>query len=211
MEITPEEYLYDPDRIFGGRDIRARDTRTDETIVRQPRVESTRVIEESSKVRTIAPVTEIPFIKKQTHLEPSRDSEFFFTFDCVELDPGEEHVLVTTMETMNNQRTIFRWIGMEQQDGLIPSGIEVTVRIDGDKVKYLAQPSLSGLQTVQTPTGIDISGIPFCFHNTLLEVIDRRTVTIDVTNTDQIATRRVCVGTWGWIESVTRFSEAVWH
>jgi hypothetical protein len=91
-------------------------------------------------------------------------------------------------------------------------------RIDGELVKYLCDPvrapaggsAYPAERTVETPTSIDIDRIFTGFHNVLLEVQDEKNVCFFVTNYAP-AVRYVCVQIWGWVDNVTRVSEAVFH
>jgi hypothetical protein len=227
IDITPEERLYDPDKILGSRDTRAKIEPTKKTIVSRPRLESTEMIETTQKVRPIAPKSELPFRRRQAHLDLSRDAEVLYVNECVEVDEAtrDEYgniVPVQTelfcFDTWQYTRTLIREVSWTIKDGLEPPGLTLGFQVDGEVVKYLADPRRAAWpgagyapeRTVVTPTSIDIDHIPTGFHNVLLEVDDKKNVCIFITNSIP-AVRFVCVHIWGWIESQTRMGEQVWH
>ena len=125
-----------------------------------------------------------------------------------------------TFDTFPTMRTIVKWIKLTTFDGLIPSGIQVDITLQGDPVKTICQYEDSGAhlipvpvgfppqQTAATPSAINIDAIPDAFSNTLLEISDRQTVEFRGFN-QLLAARKVQASMWGWLETITRLSESV--
>lgn len=227
-DITPQEILYDPTRILG-RGIRARLIPTGETMLNQPRVEAERMIQLD---RTDCPTTQAPFecpppfsqlpvIKKQTHLEPSRDAEIFRRDGCVDVPASVDGVVpgvatVMSFDTFINLDTIIKWTQMLVYDALCPSLVTVTFRQDGAPLKWMASSSGSTVgsnsntyTTVSSQGGQDLQCIPD-FQNTLIEIVDRHHIDVVASNLAMVD-RKVEVCLWGWIESVTMWNQAVKH
>lgn len=215
VDETPEEVLTDLDRIFSRGLSLIRNT-SGQTVLHEPRVEGTGYSEQQ-RIDDCAPPSQLPYIKKQIHLEPSRDSETLFVACDADIQ-AESTLTVVSFETFNNLRTILRWIDLKIYDALIPSGITLEVQVDCQPVKSVAYPNVScgagsGCPTfssgsVTTPTAIDITKLPKDFHNFLYEITDRHQVELIVRNTS-LVDRRVSVTLWGWIESVTAWDNAV--
>lgn len=221
---TPEEILYDPTRILG-RGHRARMIPSGEMQLRQPRVESERITEISRPdcppttmpFECPPPFSQLPVIKKQIHLEPSRDSEVFFQEGTVDV-PANGTATIMSFDTFPTLRTMIRWTGMTIFDALCPSLLTVQIRIEGQPMKWVAMPqgSVVGSSGEITPGlvtaagSIDMSCLPPNFHNTLVEITDRRFVDAIATNTAPVD-RRVRLCLWGWIESICAWDQAVRH
>jgi hypothetical protein len=62
----------------------------------------------------------------------------------------------------------------------------------------------------QTPSGVALGSVPVAFENTLLEIVDRHSVSIRLTNLIG-AWRVMCVVVHGWIEPMTEMGETVFH
>lgn len=221
IDHTPQEILYDPTRIMG-RGIRARLIPTGETVLHQPRLEAEAMIElnrgdcEPSTAPFLCPppFSQLPYIKKQIHLEPSRDAEIFFTSMCVDV-PANGTASVLFFDTWNNLRTFIKHTDLTIFDALCPSGLTVEFRVDGAPVKWTADPKGSTVGTmgivpgtITSPGSQDVSCLPEDFHNTLQEITDRHHIEAVATNTEPVDRRiRLCL--WGWIESVTMWDQAV--
>ena len=48
-------------------------------------------------------------VKRQIHLDPSRDAETIYLSCCADL-PANQSIVVLAFETFNNLRTLIRWI-----------------------------------------------------------------------------------------------------
>jgi hypothetical protein len=138
INVTPQEELFDPTRILGGRDMFYTTTPTGETVLLQPRLEGRLNIEKVRKIRPIAPITEIPFHRLQAHLDPSRDAEYFYYFKCCNVDPEGSCILTPPIETFANHRTIIRTIELVPIDGFGGIGGTVEFLVDGRPVKHAA-------------------------------------------------------------------------
>lgn len=228
IDHTPAEILYDPRRILAGRTERVTTTPTGETILRQPRVESGRNVEveescipEPAPFLCPAPPSQLPYTKRQIHLDPSRDAEIFYYRGVADIPAGSPSspasATVLSFETFNNLRYVVRWIGNYVFDALVPSALVTEIRVEGTARKIFAVTTTtaslnpyepSKFTTVATPTSVDMQCVPSYFHNMLLEITDRRKVDVVVTNVAP-ADRRVIVCLWGWIESITVWDESV--
>jgi len=224
IDITPDEILYDPDRILS-RGVQVRRTPTGETVLREPRVESEGIQEESrsSCPPTTPPFTcpppfsQLPVVKKQIHLEPSRDAEIIFVEGSAYVPPSST-ATVLTFETIPNLRTIIRWTKFFVAGALNPSQIMLGFRIEGQPVKWMANPMGSVVATtgivpgtVSMPLSLDLQWLPDCCINTLIEITDRRIVQAVVVNSNAVVDRFVRVCVWGWIESILAWDQAVKH
>jgi hypothetical protein len=226
--LTPQDELYNPNKILGGKYGRSTLTPTGRMVSRQARIETEALRHTQENILPSSIVANQPFEtnRRQDHLDLSRYAEVFYMVETVVLPPAPIPPLVPpitpmiTFDTYPTMRTIIRWIDLVNFDGLAPSGITVDITLQGDPVKVLCQynnpathaiPVPAGFppqQTVVSPTAIDIDGLPIDFHNTLLEVADRQTVSFRAVNT-LFAARKVQAAMWGWIEPITRLSESV--
>jgi hypothetical protein len=162
INITPQEELFDPTRILGGRDMFYTTTPTGETVLLQPRLEGRRSIEQVRKVRSIAPITEIPFHRLQAHLEASRDAEYFYYFQCCNVEPEGTCVLTPPIETFPNHRTIIRTIELQSIDGFGAVDGLVEVLVDGRVVKHAAtEPPNATAQAVPVALRLTVEVFPF--------------------------------------------------
>lgn len=229
VDTTPDEILYDPDRILS-RGIAARLIHTGQTELYQPRVESEAMTEiqpadctpSQAPFQCPPPFSQLPVIKQQIHIEPSRDAEIFYAPGCVDVPASPDGVTpgtatVMTFDTFNNLRTIIKWTQMIVYDALCPSQVTVEIRVDGQPIKWTANPmgSIVGsggivYTTVTTRNSQDFSDLPDCCRNTLIEITDRRHVEVFASNLAMVD-RRVMVSLWGWIESITMWDQAVKH
>jgi hypothetical protein len=217
LEVTPSEILYDPGRILGTR-VSAVLNKCDEVILRQPRLESTGCTQVES-INDCPPPSQLPYIKKQIHLDPSRDAETLYCTGAVDV-PASSSVIALAFDTFPNLRHIIRWIDIQVFDALWPVQITQQVRVDCDPKKFVACPqsvttATSGLAvcefgdgTVSAPSALDITSPPQFFHNVLFEITDRHHVDVVINNAAP-ADRRVQVTVWGWIESTTVWDEVV--
>lgn len=228
IDHTPAEILYDPRRILGGRTDAITTIPTGETTLLQPRVESSRSVEiERSCIPERvphfcpAPPSQVPYTKRQIHLDPSRDAEILYHRGVADVPAGSpaspSSATVLSFETFNNLRYVIRWIGNYVFDALVPSALVSEIRVEGVAKKIFAVTTTTTSPfpygpptstTVATPTAVDMQCVPAYFHNMLLEITDRRKVDVVVTNTAP-ADRRVIVCLWGWIESITIWDESV--
>jgi len=217
LEITPSEILYDPGRILGTR-VSAVLSKRGDVILRQPRLESTGYVQREL-INDCPPPSQLPVIKKQIHLEPSRDSETLYCTSAVDV-PASSSVIALALDTFPNLRHYIRWIDVQVFDALWPVQITQQVRIDCDPKKFVACPQsattmMSGLATcdfgagtVSAPSALDITAPPKDFYNVLFEITDRHHVDVVINNLAP-ADRRVQVTVWGWIESITAWDEVV--
>lgn len=217
VEITPEEYLFDPGRVLGTR-VSALIKKTGETVLMQPRLETTGHMMKET-INDCPPPSQLPYIKRQIHLDPSRDSETLYCSHCVDV-PANSAAIALAFDTFPNLRTIIRWIDVQVFDALCPPLLTQTVRIDCDPRKVAACPESTttlasglvscnfGAGTVATPLSIDMTNLPKDFHNVLYEITDRHHVDVVVAN-DAPVDRRIQVTVWGWIESITAWDEVV--
>lgn len=213
VEIIPSEILYDPNRVLGSY-VYARMKSTGETIVVQPRVESTGIIQKQ-EIDDCPYPSQLPVTKKQIHLEPSRDAEIFSAHGKVDV-PANGSAVVVDFSTFNNLRTILKWIHYAVYDSLDPDQITFQWLKDGAPLKVAAcnpdvtmsgggyMPLVQG--AVATPTACHPC-LPE-FQNSLWEITD--THHIQCIAADQSgADRKVEVCAWGWIESITVWDEKV--
>lgn len=217
IEITPEEYLYDPGRILGTR-VSALLQKTGEMVLRQPRLETTGLTQRET-INDCPPPSQLPYIKRQIHLDPSRDAEIISCTHTIDV-PALSSAIALAFDTFPTLRTIIRWLDVQVHDALCPILLREVVRIDCDPRKFIACPEstttlASGLAscdfsagTVGTPLALDFTNLPKDFHNSLYEITDRHHVDVVVIN-DAPADRRVTVTMWGWIESITAWDEVV--
>ncbi len=226
--ITPQDELYNPNKILGGKYGRSTLTPTGRMVSRQARIESEALRHTQENILPSSIVANQPFDtnRRQDHLDLSRYAEVFYMVETVALPAAPIPPLappitpMITFETYPTMRTIIRWIDLINFDGLAPSGITVDITLQGVPVKTLCQynnpathamPVPAGFppqQTVVSPTSVDMDGLPIDFHNVLLEVADRQTVSFRATNT-LFAVRKVQAAMWGWLEPITRLSESV--
>jgi len=225
VDVTPDEILYDPTRILS-RGVQVRRCEgSGETVMLQPRVETEAVCEETntSCPPTTPPFTcpppfsQLPVVKKQIHLEPSRDAEIFFSEGSGYVPPSSSATILT-FETMPTLRTIIRWTKFFVAGALNPSQIALGFRIEGQPMKWVANPMgavvASGgntYGTVTMPSSLDLQWLPDCCINSLIEITDRRIVQAVVVNTNAIVDRFVRVCVWGWVESISMWDNAVKH
>lgn len=230
IDITPDEFLYDPTRILGNG-INAQIIPNGNTVLMQPRVESSgsTVIDrgECAPVATPfncpPPFTQLPVIKQQVHIEPSRDAEMFLMTNAVDIPASVDGITpgtntIFSFDTFVNQKFVFKWTQMIVYDALTPSLVTVAVKLDGQSTKWIASPSgttlgsngLTYLDTISTPNGLDFSNLPDCCRNSLYEIIDRKHVDVVGSNL-ALVDRKVEVALWGWIEAITVFDNQVQH
>jgi len=217
LEITPSEILYDPGRILGTR-VSAVLSKRGDVILRQPRLESTGFVQRES-INDCPPPSQLPYIKKQIHLDQSRDSETLYCTNAVDV-PASSSVIALAFDTFPNLRHYIRWIDVQVYDALWPVQLTQQVRLDCDPKKFVACPQstttlTSGLATcdfgsgtVSAPSALDITAPPPYFYNVLYEITDRHHVDVVINNLAP-ADRRVQVTIWGWIESITAWDEVV--
>jgi hypothetical protein len=215
IDETPEEILFDAERIFA-RGVTVTRTTDGETVLNQPRIESTGY-QQTMEVNDCPPPSQVPYIKRQIHLDLSRDAETLLV-TCNSDVQAQSILTIVAFETFATLRTILRWIDFKVYDALDPSAITLQVLIDCQPVKYYANPNVtcaggSGCpsytgSTIQNPTALDIQNAPDDFHNVLLEITDRHQVEIVIVNTTNVD-RKVSATVWGWIESITVWDEAV--
>jgi hypothetical protein len=229
VDITPDEILYDPTRIMS-RGIRARIWGTGQTVLYQPSVE-TEAMQQIQRMdcppsqapfECPPPFSQLPVVKRQIHLEPSRDAEIFRADGCIDVPASPDGIVpgtatVMTFDTFQQLRTIIRWTEMIVYDALCPSLITVEVKIEGSSVKWMANPlgSVTGSSgitygTVSSPNAQDYSCLPDCCENSLIEITDRRHVEVVAYNLAPVD-RKVEFCLWGWIESITMWDQAVKH
>jgi hypothetical protein len=223
--ITPQDELYNTNKILGGKYGKSTLTPTGKTVLRQPRLETTALRHTQENILPSSIVVDQPFQtqRRQDHLDPSRFAECFYIVETVNLPPAAAPPVPTTIiqfNTFPTMRSIIRWIEFINFDGLTPSGITVDVTFNGQPVKSLCQyqnlaahafPVPVGFPPQQTPatnTSIDLDGLPKDFHNILLEIPDTQIVQVRGTNTLP-ANRKVQAAVWGWIEPITRLSESI--
>jgi hypothetical protein len=229
VDTTPDEILYDPTRILG-RGIQAQMIPTGEAMLRQPRVESEAMtqIENPYCRPSIAPFecpppfSQLPIIKKQIHIEPSRDAEIIRYSFCADAPASEDGVIPGTVElgsfdTFVNLRTIFKWTKMLVYDALCPSMVGVTFKVDGSGIKWMSQSQGSTVTsggiiygTVQSQNSQDLQCLPDQIGNTLIEITDRHHVSIVASNLAKVD-RKVEVCLLGWIESILMWDQMVKH
>jgi hypothetical protein len=226
IDITPDEILYDPVRVMGTQ-IGARMYPQEETILRQPRLETNAITQVEKQCPPMevpfpcaAPPSQVPYIKRQIHLDQSRDSETFFAHGEIDVPaavgivPGIATVM--SFQTFNNLRTFIRWMDFTVSDALNPSLIGVQVNVEGQPRNYIKSPMSTttgdmmygAYGTVATMSSINLGPLPPYFHNMLMEISDQRTIDIVATNLSP-AVRHVSVTMWGWIESITVWDESV--
>lgn len=227
MDITPDEVLYDPTRILG-RGIRARMIPTGTTSLHQPRVESEAMTEidrgdcppSTAPFECPPPFSQLPYIKRQIHLDPSRDAEIFRADGCVDVPASPDGITpgsatVFSFDTFQQLRTIIKWTKMVVYDALCPSQVTVGFNIEGSSVKWMGNPvgSVVGsggitYGTVTSSNAQDFQCLPDCCENSLMEITDRRHVDVIAYNLAPVD-RKVEVCLWGWIESITMWDQAV--
>jgi len=217
MPITPQEELFDETRILGGRETCITRTPTGETVLRQLRVETTKIIETSGFDPSVYRILD-PLLEKLEHLYPRHDAEPVYTgesaVDVGPTPPGSPRptfVPALTMDTPVANDTILRWISLRPLDGLVPSQVGVSITVDGNPVKAIATPLAAtspptyGVQP-QTSEFVDAVGVPSGYYNLLLNVAERKRIIINVANFDPIATRKIAVAAWGWLQPMTDFN-----
>lgn len=218
VEVKPSEVLYDPSRILGSY-VWAKIKSTGRTVYVPPRIESTLLIQRE-EVRDCPPPSQLPYIKRQIHLDPSRDAEIFDVSGradvpgAVGTTPGVATVFRFT--TFNNLRTFIKWTHIEVSDALWPPLMTVQFLIDGVPIKVWAwntDVTTSGDGYTTTTTGAvstNTNAFPCLpeFQNSLWEITDQHTVECVARNLAP-ADRRVGVCIWGWIESITAWDEKV--
>lgn len=214
VEIKPSEILYDPTRILGSY-VWARLKSTGRTVVNQPRVESTELIQETHIDDTPYP-SQLPYIKRQIHLDPSRDAEILTVSGRVDV-PASGSQTVFSFATFNNLRTIIKWINISIFDALDPVMMTVQFLIDGVPKKIFAcdpKVTISGggyapivRGAVSTNTNC-LPCLPSCCDNTLWEITDHHMIECIARNSAP-ADRKIEVCLWGWIESVTAWDTKV--
>jgi len=229
VDTTPDEILYDPTRILS-RGIRARIIPTGQTVLYQPRVETEAMVQIE---RGDCPPTQVPFecpppfsqlpvVKQQVHLQPSRDAEIFRADGCVDVPASPDGIVpgtatIFSFDTFQQLRTIIKWTEMIVFDALCPSLVSVAVMVEGNSVKWMATPNGSTVGsdgitygTVSTPNAQDFQCLPDCCDNSLYEITDRRHVDVIAYNLAPVD-RKVEFCLWGWIESITAWDQAVKH
>ena len=216
VDETPDEVLWDPTKILGGYGLNAFRGKQGPTELHQPRVESS-TWDNIQTVNDCPPPSQLPVIKRQNYLDPSRDAETLFV-SCRGDVQANSTLTIVSFETFSNLRTIIRWVDFKVYDALLPSNITLQILIDCQPVKVFAYPNVScgagsGCPTfftgsVQTPTAIDITELPKDFHNSLYEITQRHQVEIVIVNSEPVD-RFVAATVWGWIESMTSFDNAV--
>ena len=218
IDITPDEVLYDPDRVLGTR-VAARLKPSGQTALHQPRVETSN-FQQVESINDCPPPSQLPYIKRQIHLDPSRDAETFFCSDTVDVPAGGTAIALP-FDTFPTLRTEIRWVDVQVHDALSPSLLTVQIRVECEPRKFIACPKspetvmsggaacVFGAGTVSSPTALDdLMAMPKDFHNVLMEITDRRHVDFFLTNTAPVD-RRISISAWGWIESITAWDETV--
>jgi hypothetical protein len=232
METTPQEILYDPTRIMGTQ-ISAKLTPTGRTVLRQPRLETQAYTEEEKQCPPLevpfpcpAPPSQVPYIKRQIHLDLSRDAEVLYCCKTVDVPaavgavPGVATIM--RISTLNNMRTFIRWIDFQVFDAFNVNndpGITLQPLVQGEPRSLTkcttTNPDNGGTTsytptggTTSTPTADNYQCLPPYFHNVLMETTDSRNIDFRVSNAIP-AVRRTMLVVWGWIEAITVWDEAV--
>lgn len=213
MDITPQEVLYNHDKVLGGREFAYKISPPGPTVLQQPRVETSLYGQKELIDLTPYRILE-PLLEKFQHIYPRFDSETVFSENVVDAPPalpGPILVPVTalTFDTVPGVVTYLRHIDVVVFDGLVPSNMGTGIFLDGEPVKYIAQsvaatsPPTYGVQP-QTPNFPVATGMPIN-QNMLLIIPDRKRVEIRVANFDLVAFRKVCVSVWGWLTPFVAF------
>ncbi|NIM47811.1 MAG: hypothetical protein GTO22_00865 [Gemmatimonadales bacterium] len=217
VEILPDESLFDPTRLLGTR-VAGGMAPTGKTGLHTPRVESPEY-KMVAETNDCPPASQLPYIKRQIHLDLSRDSESIYCTNTLDVPAGGS-AIVLAFDTFINLRTFIRWVDVQVFDALEPPEIGTQIRVDCTPVKFIACPQsiqteASGLAicsfpqgTISSPGSLDYTKLPKDFHNVLMEITDKHHVDFLVTNTS-VADRKVCISVWGWIESVTAWDNTV--
>lgn len=216
VDETPDEVLWDPTKILGSYGLQAFRGQPGQTELHQPRVESS-TYDNIQRVNDCPPPSQLPVIKLQNHLEPSRDAETLYV-NCRQDIQANSTLTLVKFETFVNLRHIIRWIDFKVYDALVPSNITLQILVDCQPVKVFAYPNVAcgegsgcptfSTNTVTTPTAIDITDVPKDFHNALYEISQRHQVEIVVVNSEPVD-RQISATVWGWIESITLWDNAV--
>jgi hypothetical protein len=214
VEIVPSEILYDPSRILGSY-VYAKMRSTGETIVVQPRVETTALIQKQ-EINDCPYPSQLPVFKKQIHLDPSRDAEIFSLHGKIDVPAGGT-ALVASFSTFNNLRTFIKWMHYAVYDSLDPDQLTFQWLKDGVPLKIFAcnpEITTSGggyMPLVQSAVSTNTNCFPCLpeFQNALWEITDQHTIECYATDHSGIADRKVEVCAWGWIESITVWDEKV--
>lgn len=218
MPITPQEELFDPDRILAGRESCVTRRPTDQTILQQPRIETTKIIETSGFDPTVYRILD-PLLEKLEHLYPRHDAEPFYRTSTVEVPPADPvdplnrpgTATGLTIDTPVANDLFLKWVTLRPQDGLFPSQAGVSLTIDGNPVKAIASP----VATVHPPVYggqpftrqfVDAVSIPDGFYNLNQVVAERKRVALILANFDPIPFRKMCVELWGWLQPMTDFA-----
>lgn len=213
VEVMPREILYDPYRVLGSY-VKARIKPTGRTDLFVPRVEST-VYTQSQEIDDRPYTSQIPYIKEQIHLKPSRDAEILAVSGKIDV-PANSTAQVLRFSTFNNLRTIIKWMHYTVFDALDPEQITFQWLVDGVPLKVFAcnpdvtQSGGGYLPVVKGPVATNTNCLP-CLpdhQNALWEITDQHVVQCMAKDQSGFD-RRVEVCAWGWIESITVWDEKV--
>lgn len=209
MDITPQEELYDHERILGGSESCVEISPPGRTVLQQPRLETSAYRMREGFIPSEYRVLE-PLLEKFQHIYPRFDSETLYVTNCADappIDPGPPPrptpVAVITFDTPPGLITYIKHIDVTVLDGLMPANMGTSVTVDGVPIKFIVQPTAAtspptyGVQP-QTPNFPIAVGMPF-FQNDLIVIPDRKRVIVQAGNFDPIATREVCISVWGWV------------
>lgn len=232
VNVTPGEELYDTTRILGGRSAGVRIERTEETVVHQPRVESTQVMQSEQIVRHPVPKFPLDIVRLPDHIDPSRNAETFNVTFCDDVSfavpppTPDRSITLGSFSTLEGFRTMIRHINVQVFDSIFPVDMNVRIKVNGEIQKIAAQVPVAGAALFTPVAGgdpvdirqvypsslgfVDLTNNPDNFHNVVFEIPNNSRVDIDVKSTVP-ATRRVCVTLWGWVEDVTRMSETLFR
>lgn len=213
VEIMPREILFDPTRVLGSY-VYAEMKSTGETIVVQPRVESTALIQKQ-RIDDCPYPSQLPYFKEQIHLKPSRDAEILSVKGKIDV-PALGTARVLRFTTFNNLRTFIKWMHYTIYDSLDPEQITFQWLKDGVPLKVFAcDPDVteSGggyMPVVQSAVSTNTNCSPCLpdFQNSLWEITDQHTIELFATDHSGFD-RKVEVCAWGWIESITVWDEKV--
>lgn len=210
INITPQENLYRPDKILGGREHSIEKGPPGPTVLQQPRVETTSYPQSETVFPSPYRLME-PVLEKLQHIYPRFDSETVYAEGLVEAPAGGAATNVLQFDTIPGVITYLRNCEVQIFDGLVPNNMGVSVQVDGNPVKYIAQPAAAtnpptyGVQPA-TPQFPFAGGLPVIGNGNILLVIpDRKRIVVQVSNLDPIAPRRVCVSLWGWLTPFVGF------
>jgi len=209
VNVTPQEELYDHDRILSGREFCEKISPPGPTVLQQPRLETSAYQTKTGFNPSDYRVLE-PLLEKFQHVYPRFDSETIYVSACADVLPAlagpplrPQPSATVTFDSPPGMITYIRHIDVTIFDGLAPALVGMSVTVDGEPIKYLAQPTAAvsppvyGVQP-QTPNFPTPVGMPV-FQNDLIIIPDRKRIIIQVANFDTVATRKVCTSMWGWV------------